>query len=149
MKIEDAINQKKFENPYQKAFINLKYTHNWLMDQSKSTFQPFDITQQQYNVLRILRGAYPNVRSAGEIKNVMIDKSPDLTRLMDRLVAKELVDRELCLINRRKVEIKINIKGLNLLDEMDKSVKKSQKVMHSLTIEEAEELSNLLDKLRG
>ena len=149
MKIEEAINQKEFSSSYQKALINLKYTNNWLKEEGKATLEPYKITQQQYNVLRILRGAYPKVLSAGEIKKVMIDKSPDLTRLIDRLVLKNWVDRELCSENRRKVEIKINENGLEMLKKMDVAIKDSEKIMHALSPEEANILSDLLDKLRG
>ena len=149
MKIGEEINQKEFKNNFQKAFINLEYTYNWLKDKNKGVFKPFGITLQQYNVLRILRGAYPEVRSAGEIKKVILDKSPDLTRLMDRLVIKKLVERQLCPENRRKIEIKINEKGLKLLEKMDPVTEYSEKIMQLLSEKEANQLSDLLDKLRG
>ncbi len=148
MKIEDAIKQKNFSSEYQKAFINVEYTHNWLKGKTKQLFNDNEVTQQQYNVLRILRGAHPDVRSAGEIKSVMLDKSPDLTRLMDRLVKKGYAEREMSESNRRKIEIKITESGLKLLDKLDPKILKIESIFHSLSPEEATQLSDLLDKLR-
>lgn len=147
MKIENAIKQKKFESPLQKAIINLFYTYNWIDNIQKELFQQYDVTPQQYNILRILKGKYPNSLSASEIKEVMIDKNPDLTRLCDRLIAKQLIEREYNEFNRRQVLIKITKKGIELIDKMSPEIKKRAKVFN-LTDKEAETLSNLLDKLR-
>jgi DNA-binding MarR family transcriptional regulator len=117
---------------------------------AKKKFKEVDITFQQYNVLRILRGKFPESLNPGEIKSVMLDKSPDLTRLVDRLLAKELVERGTCEVNRRKIDIKISQKGLDFLKSIDKKVKGVHEAHTlNLTEQEAETLSNLLDKLRG
>src|ERR1700756_3962599 len=95
MKIEEAVKQPKFSNSQQKAVINIMYTYNWMNAMQEELFAVYDITPQQYNVLRILRGRFPNSVCAGDIKEVMIDRSPDLTRLCDRLVKKELIERQI------------------------------------------------------
>lgn len=147
MKIEEAINQRKFESPLHKAIINLVYTFNWVSDKQQGTFQTFDITLQQYNVLRILRGQHPNAVPVGDVKAVMLDKNPDLTRLCDRLVKKKLVKRELNSENRRQVLLKILPAGLELLKKMEPSMKAAMSSI-KLTDAQANQLSDLLDKIR-
>jgi DNA-binding MarR family transcriptional regulator len=149
MKIEEALKQPKFGSARQKALINIMYTYSWVTGIQKDVFIKYDITPQQYNVLRILKGRYPNSICAGEIKEVMIDRSPDLTRLCDRLVKKELIERQVNEYNRRQALIKITSVGLELLKEMDPSLKNMSKRFGNLTEEEAEKLSDLLDKFRG
>lgn len=149
MKIEEALKQPKFGSAQQKAIINIMYTYSWMNGIQEEVFSKFDITSQQYKVLRILRGRYPNSVCAGDIKEVMIDRSPDLTRLCDRLVKKELVERQVNEYNRRQVLIKITHSGLELLKEIEPALKNMQKKFRNLTDDEAEKLSVLLDKLRG
>ena len=102
MKIEDAIKQKKFDSPLHKATLNLMYTANWLHGEFRDLFKAFDITHQQYNVLRILRGKYPECVNPTEIKEVMLDKNPDITRLCDRLLTMGLINRAIDKMNRRR-----------------------------------------------
>ncbi len=150
MRIEDEIKQKEFKSSYLKAYVNLIYTSNRMVDEQKAFFKKVEITHQQYNVLRILRGKYPESLNPGEIKSVMLDKSPDLTRLVDRLLVKELVERESCQDNRRKVNIKISDKGLKFLEDLEPMiVNATNQYEENLTDEEASQLSDLLDKLRG
>ena len=149
MKIEEAIKQKSFESPLQKALINLHYTSNYMAAEAKQMFAGFDLTGQQFNVLRILRGSHPRKISPGDIKAVMIDKTPDLTRLIDRMLTKGLVTRAVSESNRRKVDIGITNKGLDLLAEIDPRIRKDMQEFDRITSEEAEELSRILDKLRG
>ena len=149
MKIEDAI-KSKFENNQQKAYINLIYTANEINAVSKKLFKQFDVTLQQYNVLRILKGKHPESVNPGDIKAVMLDKSPDLTRLVDRLLAKDLVSRETCEVNRRKIDIKISEKGLHFLEKTNSKIANNEQfITKSLTDKEADQLSDLLDKLRA
>lgn len=148
MKIEEEI-RTKFESLQQKVGINIIYTSNWLNDKMNEVFKQFDVTPQQYNVLRILNGSYPKALCAGEIKAVMLDKNPDLTRLSDRLLAKGLIERELNEENRRQVLIKITTKGLELLQEIRPAIKKQSRSFSNLSDAEANQLSDLLDKLRG
>ncbi len=149
MKIEEAIKQSKFENSYQKAIINIIYTANWLRDQQQETFKQHDILPQHYNVLRIVNGRYPNAISPGEIKEVMLDKGNDVTRLIDKLVKKDLVKRHTCESNRRKIDIIITKEGIQFLKEISDPFKKQiQLFKKSISEKEAETLSQLLDKFR-
>ena len=119
MKIEEAIQQRKPMIPLQKAMVNLIFTYNRIMDANNAVFKPFQVTAQQYNVLRILKGRHPEPVSVGDVKSVMLDKSPDLTRLCDRLVDKQLIERATNCNNRREVLIQITQKGLGLLDQIE------------------------------
>ncbi len=148
MKINDTIEQGEFENPQTKAWVNLMYTYHHMMDRSRQLFKQFDITQQQYNVLRILKGKKNNPATCGEVKRVMLDKNPDLSRLSDRLVAKGLLSRETNQANRREVTLTITKQGLSLLDAIHTPLKEAMKLESALTPQEAEQLSDLLDKLR-
>lgn len=149
MKIEEAINQSAFENPAQKAIINVIYTHNHIQSIMRDLFLDHEITQQQYNVLRILRGKHPAVVNPSYIKSVMLDKNPDLTRLCDRLHKQGLIQRKISKENRRKMDLKISEKGLALLKTMDLPEKTYFEKLKTLTNEEFQQLSDLLDKLRG
>ncbi|MDZ4681951.1 MAG: MarR family transcriptional regulator [Saprospiraceae bacterium] len=149
MKIEAAIRQVKPLQPLQKVIINLIYTYHWHMERSAMVFKPFDLTSQQFNVLRILRGRHPESIPVGEVKCVMLDKNPDLTRLGDRLIQKGLIQRELNAQNRREVLMQITKAGMELLDQVEVGMEKSKSQWQNLTDEEAEQLSDLLDKLRG
>lgn len=149
MKIEEAIRQTKPMLPFQKAMINLMYTYHWHMALSNEIFKPFDLTSQQYNVLRILKGRHPEAIPVGEVKAVLIDKNPDMTRLCDRMLQKGLIQREMNCQNRREVLLQISAAGLELLDRMEPILKEAAKTWNKLTDEESETLSALLDKLRG
>lgn len=148
MDFAEEIKQKKFEDEFHKAQLNLVYTANWFQIKTKAVFKPFEITTQQYNVLRILKGKHPKSCSAGEILEVMIDKSPDLTRLVDRLINKQLVDRCVCPDNRRKLDIIITKKGIELLKKINPIVKREFAKLNKLNKKEAIELSRILDKMR-
>lgn len=149
LKLEDEIKQRKFTSGAQKAILNVIFTANWINSNFRDTFKPFDITQQQYNVLRILRGRYPKAANPSEIKEVMLDKNPDLTRLCDRMFANGWIHRETDESNRRKINIIITDKGLKLLEKIDPVVEKMEAQFSYLTDEDCNNLSNLLDKMRG
>lgn len=148
MKLEDEIQQKKFRSETQKLAINLTYTHNWLNAHYSAMFRTSDITMQQFNVLRILRGQYPNPCSVKLIKERMLDRMSDASRIVDKLKAKELVDRRECPVDRRSVDILITDKGLELLKSMDSIDENFKDVFKTLTDEEMKTLNHLLDKLR-
>lgn len=148
MKIEDAIKQKTFESPQVRAWMDLVYTYNHSTDRINRVFKQFEITQQQFNVLRILRGRCGEPASCGEVKDVMLYKNPDLTRLSDRLVKKGLIRRTVNEQNRREIELTITEKGLELLDEIDPEIKKNNRFLYNLSDTEAQQLSLLLEKLR-
>lgn len=149
MKIEALINQRKFVSPLQKAMLNLIYTYHWQVDQTSEVFKSLEVTMQQYNVLRILKGQYPEFVPVGDVKAVMLDKNPDLTRLCDRLEEKGLIERNTNPCNRRQVLLRIAQPGLDLLDRSEPMLYEQAKKFQNLSDEEAEALSNLLDKLRG
>lgn len=149
MKIEAAIKQSKPMQPIQKAIVNLMYTYYWHMERSAALFKPFDLTSQQFNVLRILRGKHPEALTVGEVKSVMLDKNPDLTRLADRLAQKGLIERTLNPDCRREVLLLITDKGMELLDRMEVEIEAAKAQWQNLSDEEALLLSDLLDKLRG
>lgn len=150
MSIEEDIKQASFKSSLEKAVVNLLYTYNWLRDNSQDIYKPFGLKMQHYNILRILKGKHPDVISPGEIKEVMLDKSPDLTRLLDKLVDMNLVKRELCPENRRRMNISITKEGLELLDVLtQKQNEMNNEIANCINEQEAEQLSGLLDKMRG
>lgn len=135
----------KFPNNRVKAMLNIVYTANWISSQQNQFFKPYDISPQQYNVLRILKGAKEPLK-VQKIKERMIERSPNATRLMDKLCAKELIAREHCPDDRRVVFISINKKGLELVNDISKNIKND--LLTNLTEDEAKQLSDLLDKIR-
>jgi DNA-binding MarR family transcriptional regulator len=148
MAIEDDIQQREFRNPYHKAVINLIFTNSWLMSQQLALLKPFELTPQQYNVLRILRGQYPNSVMVNAIIERMMDKMSNASRLVDKLEAKHLVTRTTCPHDRRAVDVRITDRGLVLLTEIDHLQQEWERRLHSLSETEATLLSQLLDKLR-
>lgn len=148
MKIEEEIKQSKFISPYQKAVINLIYTANWLINRQQAYFKPYGITGQQFNVLRILKGQYPNSISAKEIKPRMLDMNSDISRLLDRLLAKKLITKRTCMSDKRAFDVIITEAGLELLKTISHQQKTIDGIL-SLSETEANQLSNLLDKSRG
>lgn len=149
MKIELEINQKSFKSEYQKLLINLLFTHGWVMSHQKELFEKHDITTAQYNILRILRGSHPVPLSVNMLKERMLDKMSDTSRLVERLRVKDFVDRKICKGDRRKSEVRITEKGINLLRELDYVDEKYNEIFSAVSKEEAKTLNMLLDKLRG
>jgi DNA-binding MarR family transcriptional regulator len=149
MKIEEEIKQTKFRNPHHKALLNLFYTAGWLEGKNRDFFKDFGITPQQFNILRILRGQLPNKISGAEIKTRMLDKNSDVSRLLDRLIAKKLAAKTQCPNDKRAADIAITEKGLHLLKQLDEKMDQTDSKVISLTAGEAVKLSNLLDKCRG
>lgn len=149
MKLEEEIKQKKFKNEHHKLIINLIYTGNWVKNLDTALFKSYNITSQQYNVLRILRGQYPNPISVNLIGNRMLDKMSNASRLVEKLRQKELVIRRECASDRRQAEVIITEQGLALLEEIDKEMDKNSKRFNHITEEEAKTVNEILDKLRG
>jgi len=148
MKIEDEIKQKKFISAHQKAVINLVYTVNWMQGEHQKVFKSFNITPQQFNILRILKGQHPNSTSATEIKARMLDKNSDVSRLLDRLVAKNVIVKKACPTDKRAFDVNLTETGLELLRTLDKKQSELDNILN-LSEEEAYQLSDLLDKSRG
>jgi MarR family transcriptional regulator, 2-MHQ and catechol-resistance regulon repressor len=140
--------QTKFRNDYHKAAVNLIYTFNWMSEQTKEIFASADITPQQFNILRILRGSLPNPLSTLQIRERMLDKMSDTSRIVDRLIAKGLVKKGTCKTDRRLVDVMITDKGKKLLEKLDARQDEMDNVMSNLSKKEAASLSELLDKLR-
>lgn len=149
MRIEDEIQSNKFEDNYQKAVINITYTHGWLSNTIRGEFDKFNLTMQQFNILRILRGQYPKPATINLLKERMLDKMSDASRIVDRLVQKELVSRCTNTCDRRAVDIRISEQGLEILSKIDMDFRTKDMISKNLTEEEAGKLSDLLDKLRG
>ncbi len=149
MKLEQAIKQNTFSEG-QRLGLNLIYTFNWVKDQQKDYFSQFDITAQQYNVLRILRGRYPKVYSTSDIRDRMLDKMSDASRIVDRLLKKKLVERSTNKADKRLVDIRITEQGIRLLKIMDKTIDShAQLPFKNLSGKEQKTLDKLLDKMRG
>ncbi|MGB9664720.1 MAG: MarR family winged helix-turn-helix transcriptional regulator [Ignavibacteria bacterium] len=149
MRLEDEIKQSSFRNEYHKLAVNLIFTHSWLMSKIYELLDEYDLTPQQFNLLRILRGQYPQPASITILKERMLDKMSDASRLVERLVAKGLVERKICPEDRRKVDVVISKKGLRVLQKIDEKDEEMDNFLKHLSLKEAEQLNSLLDKLRG
>jgi DNA-binding MarR family transcriptional regulator len=147
MTLEEEIHQKVFRSEYQKSTINLIYTFNWVNEKVNKLFEPFDITQQQFNILRILRGAGEPL-STLQIRQRMLDKMSDTSRIVDRLIKKGLVKKSVCHEDRRLVDILLTDKGKKLLQTMDVLNDEIESIFKFLNVEEARQLNILLDKIR-
>jgi DNA-binding MarR family transcriptional regulator len=148
MSIEKDIQQAKFRNEYQKTVVNIIYTYNWIMERSKKFFERGDITTQQYNILRILRGAGKPI-STLQIRQRMLDKMSDTSRIVDRLLKKDLVKKVVCESDRRLVDVTITEKGGKLLEDLDSYNNEMDALLSNISEEEAETLNQLLDKIRN
>ncbi|WNJ17665.1 MarR family transcriptional regulator [Pontibacter sp. G13] len=148
MRLREAIQQKRFPSAQFEAAANVVYTGNWLVDQSMAIFKQHDMNEQHYNILRILRGSHPKTLSPSEIRNVMLNKRGDMTRLVDKLVKRGWVERSPCADNRRKVNLEITKAGLQMVEQLEVPLQSLNTIYERLTPEEAATLSQLLDKLK-
>jgi DNA-binding MarR family transcriptional regulator len=149
MEIGKAIHQKQFRNPHQKAVINILYTSGWLTLEQTKFLRKHGLSPQQYNVLRILRGKFPEPATVAYIQDRMLDKMSNASRLVDKLVIKDLVARKPCIEDRRQVDTFITDAGLQLLSDIDIDMESDEQRFKNLSDNEAEMLSFLLDKVRG
>jgi len=147
MKIDEAL-QTKFKSPQQKAIINIRFTSNFLGNIQQNTMNQYDLSMPQFNILRILRGAGEAI-NVNTVKDRMVEKSPNTTRLMDKLIDKGLIERTRCEDDRRVVFVKISENGLSVLSEIDKNTDINLLINAGLSDEEANSLSDLLDKTRA
>jgi len=147
MTLEKDINQHVFRSEYQKAALNLIYTFNWVNEKFNRYFEPFDITQQQFNILRILRGAGSPL-STLQIRQRMLDKMSDTSRIVDRLIRKGLVKKTVCREDRRLVDVLLTDKGKKLLQSMDVLNEEMDTIFKNLNEQESRQLNVLLDKIR-
>jgi DNA-binding MarR family transcriptional regulator len=149
MKIEEEIKTTKFRSPLHKAALNLFFTASWLEEHHRQFFKGFGLTSQQFNILRILRGQSPKKISVSEIKDRMLDKNSDVSRLIDRLIAKKLVVKEPCPNDKRASDILITSNGQRILKKIDAKLDDLDASLLNLSPEEADHLNSLLDKFRG
>jgi DNA-binding MarR family transcriptional regulator len=148
MDLAKEIDQKTFRSEYQRLTINVLYTGKWLDYRHACFFKQFDVTAQQYNILRILRGAAPNPATVQYLTERMLDKSSNASRLVDKLEEKGLASRTTCPTNKRAVDVAITEAGQALLVKLDDVFKYEDEFASALTEEEARSLNLLLDKLR-
>ena len=148
MTIESAIHQKTFRNEYNKAMVNLLFSHDWLEEKIKSFLVTEKITPQQYNILRILRGSNKPL-STMQIRDRMLDRMSDTSRVVDRMLIKELVIKKINTTDKRLVDITITEKGLRILEQLNGRNADLDNIMGSLSDDEAKMLNHLLDKLRN
>lgn len=149
MNLEKEIITNKFENNYQKSVVNIIYTYSWVTNLLRQRLDKHRITLQQFNILRILRGQHPKPATVNLLKERMLDKMSDASRIVERLVQKGLVTRCTNQTDRRAVDIKISDKGLDILSKLDVEMQVKDLLKKNMTDAEAGILSDLLDKFRG
>jgi len=149
MKLEEELKQESFSSEHQKAVLNILFTGHWLDSDSARLLKPFGVSPQQYNVLRILKGQGKNAISVNNIMSRMIDKMSNASRLVEKLRQKELIERVTCEHDRRQVDVKITAKGLKLLAATDETMNSFDSLKSKISIEEAKQLSEILEKIRS
>ncbi len=149
MELEKEINQKKFRSESHKLLVNIIYTFNWVYSYQSEFLKPYEITSQQFNVLRILRGQQMQPASIKLIRERMLDKMSDASRIVEKLRMKNLVERHICQHDRRSCQVFITQKGMDLLSKIDKFDNESDKQFSSLSDADKKQLNDLLDKLRA
>jgi len=147
MSIEKDINQRLFKSEHQRALVNLIFTYNWTTAQLKTLFGRQGLTMQQFNILRILRGSEKPI-STLQIRERMLDKMSDTSRIVDRLVIKKLAKKVICKTDKRLVDVSITEKGKTLLHHIDLEENQIESIIQSLSATEAKTLNKLLDKMR-
>ena len=148
MSLEQEIKQSKFRNEKHKSIVNIVYTYNWIMDHTKSFLDSEDITPQQFNILRILRGSYPQPLSTLQIRERMLDKMSDTSRIVDRLILKGYATKKICSKDKRLVDVAITDKGKKILEKLDERSDEMEAVMAELSDADLKQLNKLLDKVR-
>ena len=149
MKIEDVIKSNVAMDDSKKAILNIMYTHNVIGEKFSELLKPYDLSGEQYNVMRILRGQKGNPANMCIIQERMLAKNSNTTRLIDKLLLKNFVTREVCPDNRRKIEVLITQKGLEILTELDPKVIEHERILaKNLSPQELIQLNDLLEKYR-
>ncbi len=149
MTLADLIQQSHFVSPAQEAILNVVATDSWIDGEMVAALAPHGITQAQYNVLRILRGCHPGHYTCSDIASRLLDRTPDVTRLLERLKARGLIRRQRAEHDRRVVEVEITDEGLALLAALDAPMEAALTCLtRHLTDDELATLSRLLEKLR-
>lgn len=145
--LEKLITQKAFESENQRGLISLIFIGNWITSRHQQFFKRYGITMQQFNILRILRGQHPQAASINVLKERMLDKMSDVSRLVERLRKADLVERKNSEMDRRAVDVRINDKGLELLKQIDTEIRQLDNTLQSLNEKEIIQLNKLLDKM--
>jgi DNA-binding MarR family transcriptional regulator len=149
MNLGQSISQAKFDSEQEKLMINVIYSANLLNLITTRLFKPFDLSPQQYNVLRILRGQKGSSIALMEIENRMLDKSSNVSRLVDKLISKDLVNRSVCSEDRRRIEILITSNGMSILKEIDAILSEmNSKLKELISDDDANQTNRILDHLR-
>jgi DNA-binding MarR family transcriptional regulator len=148
MSIEKDINQRTFRSEHQKGVVNIIFTYNWMTERLKVLFERGDLTMQQFNILRILRGSDKPL-STLEIRERMLDKMSDTSRIVDRLVIKGLTKKVVCKTDKRLVDVTITEKGKKVLAKLDGYQDELDGILGGITMAEAKTLNKLLDKIRN
>jgi len=148
MKLEEAIQQKRFVSERQKANLNIMYTSSWITGKISSVLKPYDISPQQFNILRILNGQKGKPATIKMLTERMIDKMSNTSRLVEKLKMKGLVDRRECEQDRRQVDIFLTDKGFKVMSDCSNEIAKNVEGTLNLTEEEAGILNRLLDQIR-
>lgn len=150
MKIEDVLKSTMPMDNSKKIILNILYTQNMIAENFNEILKPYDISSEQYNVLRILRGQKGNPANMSLIQDRMVAKTSNTTRLVDKLLMKDLVTRKVCKENRRKIEVLVTQKGLDILKQLDPKVNSHELLLSSnLNLDEIEKLNQLLEKYRN
>lgn len=147
-RLEEEIKQSKFQNEQIKANLNVLFTANWLYNKISANLKPFNLTHEQFNVLRILKGSHPKEMCQKDILSRMIAPNSNVTLIIKKLVVKKLIKVNQSELDKREYKINITHSGLSLLEEIDKVFKQSKNTMNGLSASEAFHLNALLDKLR-
>ena len=148
MEFKKAIKQKEFASPQMEAILNMVYSANHFESIMRKLLDEFDLSHEQYNVLRILRGNHPDAYELNQIRDRMLNSWSNVSRLVEKLRKKGFVTRQPKPENRRKVEIKITEDGLEFLEQVDAKLTTGELMEQTLDNEQALHLSALLDELR-
>lgn len=148
MELEKEIQQAKFQSENQKLLLNIIYTASWLNLRHTQRLKPYGISPQQFNILRILRGQYPNSATVTLLTERMLDKSSNASRLVEKLRQKQLLNRCICPEDRRAANVMITEKGLVLLAKLDKLDEELRKDFLRISEEEAKQVNRVLDAIR-
>ena len=149
MKLEDAIRSSKFADERHKATVNLLYSAYWLKHSFSTTLKAQDLTMEQHNVLRILKGKYPGEMCVKDIASRIVEKSSNVPRIIDRLVAKKLVKRATSKEDKRETLISLTEKGVTTIEQARKLIDDLTKDIVMISEEDAKTLNDILEKMRG
>jgi DNA-binding MarR family transcriptional regulator len=150
MLLEQRIQQSRpFRSEHERAAVNVLYTATWILEHMRDFLAGYGITQQQYNVLRILRGQYPESISTCDIRNRMIDRAPDASRIVDRMIAKNLVQKTPSVKDKRRIDVTITKNGLALLDAISVAMEGPDNLLRRLSTEDCRNLNTLLDTMKS